>query len=117
MRSISSHPQHQSSSYLDRKYNVVLFGVEECKKGTSRSVRLQSDLENAVSVLSSITPSVQCESVKDLFHLGKFDSSSQHSRPILVKLIRSADVSNILANRGSLSPPFVIKPDRSSDES
>ena len=34
----------------------------------------------------------------------------------MVKLIRSADVSNVLANRGSLSPPFVIKPDRSSDE-
>ena len=112
----SSHPQHESLSYPDRKYNVVLFGVEECKKGTSRSVRLQSGLVNAVSVLSSITPSVQSESVKDLFRLGKFDSSSQRPRPILVKLIRSADVSNVLANRGSLSPPFAIKPDRSSDE-
>ena len=72
----SSHPQHESLFYPDREYNVVLFGVEECKKGTSRSVRLQSDLENAVSVLSSITPSVQSESVKDLLRLGKFDSSS-----------------------------------------
>ena len=34
----------------------------------------------------------------------------------MVKLIRFADVSNVLENRGSLSPPFAIKLDRSFDE-
>ena len=30
----SSHPQHESLPHPDRKYKVVLFGVEECKNGT-----------------------------------------------------------------------------------
>ena len=54
--------------------------------------------------------------ILDCFRLGKFKSQQTRPRPILVKLQRSIDVSAILANRWSLSSPFLIKPDMSPDE-
>ena len=71
---------------------------------------------NESSVLSSIVPSIQSQSIKDSLRLGKFNSTSSSPRPILVKFIRSVDVTNILANRWSLSPPYSLKPDLSPTE-
>ena len=100
----------------DSKYNVVLYGVEECRSGMSRSTRLESDLTSVVRVFSTLDSSIQSQSVRDCHRLGKFSPGASRPRPILVKFIRAADVSRIFSKRGSLSSPFFIKPDRSCSE-
>ena len=95
---------------------MVLFEVDECGRGTSRFDRQKSALDNVASVLSSIVPSIQSQSIKYYLRFGKFNSSSSRPRPIVVKFIRSVDVTNILANRWSLSPPYSLKPDLSPTE-
>ena len=53
-------------SQSDRKFNIILYGVDECPSGSSRAIRLESDLSNAVSVLSSVEPSIQSQIYKGL---------------------------------------------------
>ena len=42
------------SSESPKKYNLILYGVDECPTGTSRSARLESDLSSSVSTVSAI---------------------------------------------------------------
>ena len=100
----------------DKKYNIVIYGINECPKGMTRSARLESDLSKVVSVVSGINSSVQSQAIKDCHRLGKFNPLRSQPRPILVKFVRTADVSSILSNRVALSPPFRIKPDMSPEE-
>ena len=60
--------------------------------------------------------SIQKHSIKDCFRLGKFNRASRRPRPILVKFVRTADVSRILSKKASLSHRFSIKPDLSPEE-
>ena len=113
---VSFIPLQDLHSIADRRYNVVLFGVEECSTGASRSDRLSSDLNNVVSVLSEVDHTIQPLSIKDCFRLGKFKPSLHRPRPILVKLVRTTDVSSILSKRGTMSHPFFVKPDLSPEE-
>ena len=110
----TKHDQHHHSS--DRKYNIVLFGIDECSVGTSRHERLESDFNNVTEVVSGIDESIKKHSIKDCFRLGKFNRASRRPRPILVKFVRTADVSSILYKKVSLSHPFSIKPDLSPEE-
>ena len=100
-----------SHSYTDRKFNVILYGIDECLPGSSRASRLESDLNNAVSVLSSIESTIQAQSIKDCYRLGKFSSSSTRPRPILIKMIRASNVSKIMTKRHLLQRPYFIKHD------
>ena len=95
----------------ERKFNIVLYGVDECPSGLSKSSRFESDLSNAVKVLSSINKAIEPNSVKDCYRLGKFSPSNSRPRPILVKFIRISDATSILSKRSSLSRPHVVKPD------
>ena len=52
----------------------------------------------------------------DCYRLGKYKAQQPRPRPILVKLRRTLDVNTILANKGSLSSPLIIKPDLSQEE-
>ena len=58
----------------------------------------------------------QDSSVSDCFRLGKFNDDK--TRPILIKLTRSADVVSVLSNRHKLSsfPGIRLKPDLSPEE-
>ena len=52
----NSSMSHSLSRVLpnpDKKFNVVLYGVEECPSGMSKSARFESDLSSALKVLSS----------------------------------------------------------------
>ena len=53
----------------DRKYSVVLYGVEECPQ--EKHARLQSDLKHAVSVMSNVDNTICYESIKHCYCLGK----------------------------------------------
>lgn len=97
----------------DRKYNVVLFGVEECEKGVSRFSRQCADLEKVSSVLTSLDDPIPSTSIKDQFRLGKYSEQSSRPRPILVKFVRSSDAFRVLSKSRSLKKPFHVKPDLS----
>ena len=100
-----------SSSFPDKKINVVLYGIEECQSGTLKSARLESDLTSVASVLSTIDASIQPHSIKDCYRLGKFTSDRRKPRPILIKFIKIADVTSILAKKSNLAHPYFLKQD------
>ena len=81
-----------------------------------RSARLDSDLTSAISVFSALDSSIQSQSVRYCFRLGKFSPDASRPRPILVKFVRVADVSKIFTKRRHLSSPYFIKPDLSRSE-
>ena len=96
---------------FDKKFNVVLYGVEESPSGMSKSARFDSDLSSAVRVLSSINSTIEPQSIKACFRLGKLSSRRARPRPILVKLIKISDVTSSLTKRSNLNHPYVLKPD------
>ena len=95
---------------------MVIYGITECPKGTSRSERLTQDLSEVVTVLSKVSSSIESQAIKDCYRLGKFNPQKHKPRPILVRLIRIADVNCILSNRRVLSSPIIIKPDMTPEE-
>ena len=42
----------------DKKFNIVIYGIDECPRGTNRSERLKSDLSKLVSVMSGINSNI-----------------------------------------------------------
>ena len=38
----------------DRKFNVIMFGIEECKKGTPRHVRMSNDTKSASETIQEV---------------------------------------------------------------
>ena len=103
---------------LDKKFNVVMYGISECPQNTSRQTRQLTDLENILKVFSDAQIGIDNSSIKDFFRLGKFNSKrdSKRPRPILIKFLRSADASKVLSNRGLFPSPTYIKPDLTVDE-
>ena len=95
----------------DRKFNVVNYGIKESPKGSAKHDRIESDLQRVCSVLSKLNNNIQQQSIKDMHRLGKFNPTADCPRPISVKFSRAVDTTNVLANKGSLSLPLVIKPD------
>ena len=116
-RSVRTAPQsgHNSVPTVshDSKFNVVLYGVEECRSGLSRPARLESHLSSAVDIFSALDSSIQPQSIKDCFRLGKFSQDAPRPRPIPVKFVRITDVNRIFAKKNGLSSPFSVKPDMS----
>lgn len=97
-----------------RKFNVVLFGLAECPKGTKKFDREQSDLNNATTILSKLDNSIQPFSIRDVVRLGKYNPTGR-SRPLLVTLNRSADVTTILSKRAQMKSPYTVKADLSKE--
>ena len=80
----TSRPTPSSSARLastistddSRKYNVLLFGLKECTKGTNRSDRTKQELDqitNIFSIEKNVGP-------RDSFRLGKYDKKSSRPR-------------------------------------
>ena len=100
----------------DRKFNVVIYGINECNKGTPRNERLNHDLDKVTSIITQGDNSVSPLSIRDLLRLGKYRDQSKTSRPILVKLNRTIDVTTLLIKARSLPKEIRIKPDMSHEE-
>ena len=107
---LKTTPRGISTNQFDTKFNIVVFGVDECPIGTNRLVRHNSDLNSVASITTSMVTNINANSISDCFRLGKFNPERQRPRPILVKFIRSSDVQSVLSNRGKLSKPIYIKP-------
>ena len=74
------------------------------------------DTWNKYQIFASISVQVNPSQILDCYCLGKFKSPQTRPQPILVKLLRSIDVTAILANKWSLSSPLLIKLDMSPEE-
>ena len=97
-----------------RKFNVVLFGLAECPKGTKKPDRDQLDLNNATKILSELDNSLQPFSFRDAIRLGKYNPTGR-TRPLLVTLNRSSDVTIILSKRAGIKSPYTVKADLSKE--
>ena len=95
-------PQHSKN---DRKFNLVVYGINEHPKGTRRHLRSANDITAVISILKSVHFPITEFSICDCFCLGKY--SEQRHQSLLVTLSRSSDVLSILANKHQLSqyPP------------
>lgn len=111
---ISAIPK--SSNTQDRRFNLVVYGVDECAKGTPRYMRSAQDTSTAADVLASINDKLSEHSIRDCQRLGKYCETKK--RPLLVKLTRSCDVTSILSKRSKLvdRPGLSIKPDMTKEE-
>ena len=98
---------------LERKYNLIVYGIEECQKGYSRIERHNKHLEMVGLVFTSMGAPFDPSSIRDVFRLGKFNVKRVKPRPLMVKFLRSADVNKVLTKIKDISPPYIIKPDRS----
>ncbi len=89
----------------------MIYDIDECLQGTSHQVGLDSDQKQVISVLSSLVPDISKLSVRDCTRMGKYSPSHVRPRPLLVKLLRTTEVSVILSNRSKLNKSKVyIKP-------
>ena len=115
----SSRPLASTSnmnSSNDRRFNVVVYGIEECPTNTIRPARLQKDFDSVSSIFSGLGVTPDPGTIVDCYRLGKFKVQSPRPRPILVKFRSVIHVNQVLANKRSLSTPVFIKPDLSPEE-
>ena len=104
-----SAPSQQGSISVDRKFNVVLFGIP-------RHERFNQDLSKIADVLTTIDSSFSSTSVSDLRRLGQYSPDASSPRPLLVSFLRTSDVQYILGHSHELSSPDRVQPDRSPQE-
>lgn len=96
----------------ERKFNVIVCGIEESSDVPTRAGRQTMDIEKVVTTLSPIVDNISPLSIKDSFRLGKYQQGNTRPRPILVKFVRSADARSVLDNARQLSHPFFVRPDK-----
>jgi len=94
------HKVASTEPTLARKFNVALFGLAECPKGTKKIEHDHSDLNNATTILIEVYSSVQSSFIRDTVRLEKFNPEGC-PRPVLITLSRSLDVASILSKKGS----------------
>ena len=109
-------PSSKTSTKLDRKFNLVFYGIEESPSNTARSERLKVELSGILGVINNIISKIDANSIKDYHRLGKYNPNRSKPRPILVKFLRSADVTSILFEKSNLASPFSIKTDMTVEE-
>ena len=89
----SSNPKSAiSAASNERKFNLVLYGVDECSEGTARQERAEKDRKTAYKNLSIILPSLEDYSIRDCIRIGKYSPYGTRPRPLLVKFHRACDV-------------------------
>jgi len=113
---ISTRPPPQPVFQPDRKFNIVVYGIDESPPNTNRPSRLQKDIKNVLTAFTPIVTTLEPNAIKDCFRLGKFNPNGTRPRPLMVIFLRSVDVSSILSNRKLLKSPIFIKPDMSVEE-
>ena len=92
-----SSPAEVSTLQNERRFNLVISGVAECSRGTSRIDRLKHDFSEITTLITNLDPQIESSTVRDHLRLGKFEPQSTRPRRILVKLTRTSEVSSILS--------------------
>jgi len=114
----SAKKTFQEKPQQDWKFNVVIYGIDECPKGTPRHERSGLDLSNVAQIITkvAIDESINPLSIRDLHRLGKYQEKSRRPRPILTRFNRVIDVSLLLSKSSSFPIGIRIKPDMTPDE-
>lgn len=112
----ASSKAFSSSPDTERKFNLIIQGIDECPRGTRIIARQSQDLEKISETLSSVVGSIDSSSIRDLYRIGKYDPNSNRPRPVLAKLIRATDVSAILSKKTTLPSHVFVRPDRTKEE-
>ena len=106
-----------NNTQVDRKFNVVIYGINECDKGTNRSERQSHDLHHVTTTVCEGDNSINPLSIRDLLRLGKYREQANKPRPIVVKLNCKVDVSILLSKAAKSLPKGIkIKPDMTREE-
>ena len=100
----------------DHKFNILLYGIQECTSTQTRPQRMISDLQNALQELSSLNDSINANSIKDIFRLGKFKKDQNCPRPLLITFLHATDAFSVLTNSNQLKSLVSIKPDKSPED-
>ena len=96
-RAASANPKSAiSATFNERKFNLVLYGMDECSEGTARQERAEKDRKTAFKNHSIILPSLENYSIRDCIRIGKYSPNGTRPRPLFVKFHRACDVSTIL---------------------
>ena len=113
----ASSPSRSTDAHAqERKYNVILYGLEE-SRGSSKLERLENDQNKAISVLADVDQLINANCIKDIYRLGKFSTENNKPRPLLIKFIRAAEAIKVLSKRRTpRGSQVVIKPDMSPHE-
>ena len=106
----------QDNPQQDRKFKVVIYGIDECPKGTPRHERSGLDLSNVAQIITKVDENINPLSVRDLHRLSKYQEKSRRPRPILTRFNRAIDVSLLLSKTSSLPSGIRIKPDMTPEE-
>ena len=113
---VSSPSRPNDTRAQERKYNVILYGLEE-SQGSSKLERLEDDQNKAISILSGVDQLINANCIRDMYRLGKFSTKNNKPRPLLIKFIRAAEAVRVLSKRRSSRDSLVIiKPDMSPHE-
>ena len=107
--SSSQSEQQVTLDMVDRKSNLVVFGMKECESGVNRGVHIITDTENVVQVFNEVNPKIHSSDIKDCFRLGKYKPDKV--RPLLIKFHQKWKPDYILSRRSSLSSKVYIQPD------
>lgn len=110
----TQHKRARTSSG-NRKLNIVVYGVKECKAGSPRQQRWLTDLKQVTSLFTECDKpaiSVSGTSIRDCRRLGKYSPGNEKPRPILVSFNSCTSVIDILRARSSFLP-YIVKPDLS----
>jgi len=113
---VTSRTGSHNNLQQERKFNIVLYGIDECPKGTPRHERSGLDLSNVVKIITKIDENINPLSIRDLHRLGKYQEQSERPRPILIRFNRAMDVSLLLSRTSSLPNGIRLKPDMTKDE-
>ena len=97
---------HRLKHSPERKFNILLCGLDELPNGYPRLHRQQSGLDSIASIFSGSFPSIESNAIRDHHHLGKFHQEPTHPRPILVKLDWTSEVASLLFKGDLLKSPI-----------
>ena len=67
----------QDNSQQDHKFNVVIYGIDECPKGTPRHEHSGLDLSNVAQIITKVDENINPLSICDLHRLGKYQERPQ----------------------------------------
>ena len=81
-----------------------------------RSERRKAELSGILGVINNLVSNIDTSSIKDHYHLGKYNPNRTKPRSILVKFLTSADVISILFEKSNLVLPFSIKTEMTVEE-
>ena len=82
----------QDSPQQNRKFNIVVYGIDEWPKGTGTPRHEHSglDLNNVAQIITKVDENINPLSIHDLHRLGKYQEKSRRPRPILTRFSRDS---------------------------